>query len=70
MRADPERVVLANVVPEDGEVVLSLHYQKGMQVMPARVLLEPELDPRDPIPFVRLKVPGPVARVTLTWNGR
>jgi hypothetical protein len=70
VRADAQRITLADVVPEDGKVVLSLHYQAGLQVSPGRVQLEREPDPRDPIPFIRLVTPGPVARVTLTWEGR
>jgi hypothetical protein len=67
LAADKQRIVLADVVPDGDEVVLSLHYQAGMHGSPGRVRIERELDPHDPIPFVRLRVPGPVARVTLTW---
>jgi hypothetical protein len=67
--ADARRIALGDVVPEDGVVVLSLHYQTGLQVSPSRVRVERELDPYDPIPFVRLRLPGPVARLTLTWEG-
>jgi hypothetical protein len=67
--ADWRRISLADVVPEDGQVVLSLHYQAGMQVSPNHVRVERELDPYDPIPLVRLRLPGPVARLTLTWEG-
>ena len=69
LAADWEHVALGDVVPEDGKVVLSLHYQAGMQVSPGRVQLEKEPDPRDPIPFVRLRMPDPVTRITLTWEG-
>jgi hypothetical protein len=71
LRADCRRIALADVVPDkNGEVVLSLHYQSGLQVSPGRIQIERALDPSDPIPFVRLRLPGPVARVTLTWEGR
>jgi hypothetical protein len=66
--ADARHVTMCDVVPEDGEIVLSLHYQSGWQVRPSWVHIERELDPYDPIPFVRLRVPGPVGRVTLTWD--
>jgi hypothetical protein len=66
--ADCEHVTLGDVVPENGQVVLSLHYQAGMRALPGRVQVEREIDPYDPIPFVRLRVPAPVARVTLTWE--
>jgi hypothetical protein len=68
--ADCRHVALADVVPDDGQVVLSLHYQTGLQASPARVQIEREPDPQDPIPFIRLRMPGPVARVTLTWSRR
>jgi hypothetical protein len=70
VHADAHHITLADVVPEDGRVVLSLHYQAGMRASPSRVQVERELDPYDPIPFVRLRVAAPVARVTLTWGDR
>jgi hypothetical protein len=66
--ADARRVTMADVDPEDGEVVLSLHYQDGWRARPNWVRVERELDPFDPIPFVRLRMPGPVGRITLTWE--
>jgi hypothetical protein len=72
LHADCRRIALADVVPSrDGEVVLSLHYQAGMQVSPSRVKIERELqtaDPKDPIPLIRLRVPAPVSHLTLTWG--
>lgn len=71
VHADWRRIVLQDVSPdEDGKVVLSLHYQEGMRAVPSRVQVEREPDAHDPIPFVRLRLPGPVSRVTLTWQGR
>jgi hypothetical protein len=70
IQADCQRLALADVVPEDGSVVLSFHYQAGLQASPSRVQVEREPDPHDPIPFIRLRVPGPIARVTLTWKSR
>jgi hypothetical protein len=69
LRADCQRIILGDVIPENGEVHLSLHYQAGMRASPQRVQIERELDPQDPIPFVRLRLTEPVARVTLTWEG-
>jgi hypothetical protein len=74
--AGPEGVLLADVEPrlapgaEEGEVVLSLHYQAGMRARPSRIRLEPALDPRGAIPFVRLRLKEPVGRVFITWEGR
>jgi hypothetical protein len=66
--ADGRHIALADVIPEDGRIVLSMHYQAGLRVSPNRVLIEREPDPCDPIPFVRLRMPGPVSRLTLTWQ--
>jgi hypothetical protein len=68
LSADCRHIALADLDPEDGEIVLSMHYQAGLQVSPSRVRIEKEPDPYDPIPFIRLRVPGPVARLTLTWQ--
>jgi hypothetical protein len=70
LRADPEQITLADVVPEEGQVVLSLHHQTGLHVSPERLHIEREPDANDPIPFIRLRVPGPATRVTLTWRDR
>jgi hypothetical protein len=71
--ADAHRIVLGDVVPEKGEVLLSLHYQAGMRAAPGRVRVEPAEvvtpdNPDSPLPFVRLRVEEPVTRVTLTWE--
>jgi hypothetical protein len=66
---EPRRVVLADVTPENGEVLVSLHYQHCWRARPAWIKVEPEPDPYDPIPLLRLRTAGPVARITLTWDG-
>jgi hypothetical protein len=70
LEADCRRIALGDVEPEDGVVVLSLHHQAGLRASPGRVQVEREPDPHDPIPLVRLRVPGRVARITLTWQER
>jgi len=70
LQADCRHIALADLVPEDGKVVLSLHYQAGLRVSPSRVQIEKEPDAGDPIPFIRLRLNSPVARVTLTWQDR
>lgn len=68
IQADSRHLILGDVEPEDGVVLLSLHWQNGLQASPSRVQVEREACGLDPIGFVRLRVAGPVARVTLTWN--
>jgi hypothetical protein len=66
--ADSHHLIFADVVPKNGEVVMSLHYQAGMRASPARVQVEPKSDSCDPVPFVRLRVSSPVACLVLTWD--
>jgi len=67
---DSHHITLKDVEPEDGVVVLSLHYQTGLQAAPERIVVETDEDRGDLIPFVRLRVDRPVKTVTLTWVGR
>lgn len=66
--ANSRGIALADVVPEDGKLVLSWHYQKGMRVSPGRIQIEKDPDPADPIPFIRLNVQEPVARLVIWWQ--
>jgi hypothetical protein len=63
-----DSIVIANVVPEGGVILLSQHHQSGMRAFPARVQVERDVDPWDPIPFVRLRMDGPVDLLTLKWE--
>jgi hypothetical protein len=65
---DNQRLVLTDVYPRDGQVVLSLHYHSGLRASPSRVKIEPEKNVHDRVPLVRLRVAGPVSRLTLTWE--
>jgi hypothetical protein len=71
IHADSRRIALGDVVPDSkGELWLSLHYQTGMRVAPDHVKIEKvPVDPED-LPFVRLRLAGPVSRVVLTWENR
>lgn len=65
-----DKITLADVFPENGSVVLSLHYQRGMKVRPGRARIERELDSHDPIPLIRLRLDEPVSRLELEWEDR
>lgn len=69
-RADRRKLVLTDVVPnEAGEVVLSFHHQPGLRAAPSTIGIEGDKDLFDPIAMVKLvRLPGPVSRVTLTWE--
>lgn len=64
---DANRIELGDVEPEDGAVVLSLHWLDTWRTDPP-LSLAPEPVPYDPIPFVRISLPGPATRVVL-FNG-
>ncbi|HZZ77541.1 MAG TPA: hypothetical protein VFE62_03425 [Gemmataceae bacterium] len=66
--ADSQQIMLKDVVPHDGMVVLSMHYQAGMRALPGRVQIERATTGEDQIGFVRLRLAVPAAVVTLTWD--
>lgn len=59
------QVVLSNLVPEQGEVLLSLRYHPGLSAGPGRLAVEPETDPYDPFPLIRIKLDRPMSRLIL-----
>ena len=63
-----QRIALADITPDRGEVVLSLHHHHGWRISPGFVALEKDIDISDPIPMMRLKLPGHISRLTLTWE--
>jgi hypothetical protein len=68
-RLDRHGVILTDVTPNEiGEVVLSLHHQPGFRAGPTGIMPEVDKDPFDPIPMLKLLVPGPVSRIAVTWE--
>jgi hypothetical protein len=70
LRVTRNAILLADVIPEDGQVLLSFHHQAGMRASPTRVQVERAPDPDDPIPFLRLRLTNPVARLKISCNPR
>lgn len=69
-RADRRGIVLTDVAPDAaGEVVVSFHHSPGLRAVPTAAQVGADKDPFDPVPLVKLRLPGPVSRVTLTWDG-
>jgi hypothetical protein len=64
---EPNRIELADVEPDGGAVVLSLHWLDTWRTDPP-LILRPEPAPPDPVDFVRIEVPGPIPRLIL-YNG-
>jgi hypothetical protein len=63
-----KHIVLTDVVPTDGEVVLNLHYVAGLKATPSRVSIERLQCGHDPIGFIRLKMASPVPVLTIAWD--
>jgi hypothetical protein len=68
LRCDSQCLALADLVPVDGHIVLSFHHRPGMVASTDRVRVEKEPQPWSAIPFIRLRVPGPMSRLTLYWQ--
>jgi hypothetical protein len=51
-----DSITLGNVVPKNGEVIISMHYQTGMRASPGRVQVERAAWGDNPLDFVRLKL--------------
>jgi hypothetical protein len=67
---DWKRVALSDLEPDaSGVVVLSLHHHADWRVTPGYASIERDVDGIDPVPMIRLRLPGPVARLTMTWKG-
>ncbi len=61
---EANRVELADVVPEGGEVVLSLHWIDTWRTDPP-LPIGPVSLTGDPVPFVRIELSGPQRRIVL-----
>ncbi len=61
----PNRVELADLEPEGGAVVVSLHWIDTWRSEPP-LTLRPEPAPPDPVDFVRIELPGAVDHLVLT----
>jgi hypothetical protein len=68
MTANHRYIALKDVEPDNGVVVLSLHYQAGMRATPNRVQIERESSGDDFIGFVRLRLAERAECVTITWT--
>lgn len=64
---DANRIELADVVPHEGAILLSLHWLETWKTDPP-LRVQPEQVPLDPVDFVRIEVPGPISRLVL-YNG-
>ncbi len=68
VNVEPDRIELADVEPQDGAVVISLHWLESWVSEPA-LTLKPEPMAPDPVDFVRIEMNEPVGRIVLR-NGK
>lgn len=69
-RQDAHRIVLTDLAPDPatGAISLSWHYQPGFRASPAVAWIERDPDPNAPVPRLKLRIPGPISRIVLTWD--
>jgi hypothetical protein len=68
VECDDRHLTLTDLEPEGGVVVLSFHHHPRIQPSATGVTVERDLQIDDPVPFLRLRLAGPLARLTLYWN--
>ena len=70
LRADYNRIELAELEPQDGQLVLKYHWQDGLRAQPP-VPIERANEPNDPIGFIRIRSRESLERLTLIndYNG-
>jgi hypothetical protein len=61
------QLTLTNLVPENGQVVLSLHHHPGMRPLNSKAQLETWQQAFDGIPMIKIKLTGPMERLTIEW---
>lgn len=63
---DPDGGIrLTDVIPEAGEIVLSLRYHSAWRISPSTAILDLEVDPYDTWPIVRIRMNGPLDELSL-----
>jgi len=67
-RCDDRLITLVDLVPENGQILLSFHYHAEIAASSERVRLNKEPDPFSSVPLLRLHLPGPMTRLTLRWQ--
>ena len=67
-KAASRRLKEDKIYPNDNHLPRVPDLGRSLRVSPGRVRIERELDSHDPISFIRLHVPGPVTRISLTWT--
>jgi hypothetical protein len=68
VHADDRGVILADLEPEDGAVLVAFHFHAGAKTSSDRVAVEAFRDSDDPVPLLRLRLAKPIARLAVTWG--
>jgi hypothetical protein len=67
VECDAQHLTLEDLQPENGQIILSLHHDERMHTTDQRIRLDRALFAESALPFLTLRLPGPVARVTIQW---
>jgi hypothetical protein len=67
VRADYNRIELADLVPDSGQLILRYHWQDGFRAEPPLGIERAE-DSGDAVGFIRIRSDRPIPRL-LVWNG-
>lgn len=61
------RMTLTNLIPQDGQIILSMHYHATMFTVNHRVKLATWQQAYDGIPMLRIRTASPMERLTIEW---
>ncbi|HMO35552.1 MAG TPA: hypothetical protein PKA06_05880, partial [Gemmatales bacterium] len=61
------QIVFTDLMPENGHIVLSLHHHLGMRLLNSKARIETWQQSFDGIPMIKIKIPEPMERLTITW---
>jgi hypothetical protein len=67
-KIEPDAITLTDLAPVEGTIVLSFHFHPGIRPSADRVRVEKEPQVHDGIPYIRLRLTEPLARLTLRWD--
>lgn len=68
VRFTRNQMTLVDLEPDQGIILLSLHAHPRIRTTTSRVLWQPAAQVDDPVPLVRLHLPGPMSRLTICWD--
>lgn len=68
VRFTVNQMTLVDLEPDQGVILLSLHAHPRIRTTTSRVIWQHAAQVDDPVPLVRLLLPGPMSRLTICWD--